>query len=112
MQPVFDAWLPMAIASGQIQLPMRELERWNAPVWQGRRWSWVDPVKDMRASAQAVALGINSRTRIASEQGHDFDDIVEELAREKQKAEELGLDLDIETRPSGGVKKDGFVAFG
>ena len=61
----------------------------------------------MKASTEAVALGINSRTRIASEQGHDFDDIIEELAREKEKAQELGLDLEAKKPQTQGVKSNG-----
>lgn len=93
-QPVFDAWLPWAITSGQLRLPMRDVERWRAVMWQGRRWSWIDPKNDAQASETAVALGINSRTRIAAEHGADIDDIFEDLARERKRAALLKINID------------------
>jgi lambda family phage portal protein len=87
VQPVFDAWLPHAIASGQLKLPLRDLDRWNAPVWQARRWSWIDPDKDISASEKEVALGVNSRTRIAGNLGLDIEDVYDELANETAEAD-------------------------
>jgi lambda family phage portal protein len=93
VQPVFEAWLPHAIASGRLALPMREIERWNAPVWQARRWSWIDPEKDISASEREVALGVNSRTRIAANLGLDLEDVFEELQDEDAEARRLGIDV-------------------
>ncbi len=94
-QPVFDAWLPMAIAAGQVNLPMADLARYRqAATWQPRRWTWIDPRADMEAAKSAVALGINSRSRIAGDQGADLDDVFDELAREQQAAERLGIEID------------------
>jgi lambda family phage portal protein len=93
VQPVYDAWLPAAISSGRLALPLREIERWNAPLWQGRRWSWIDPDKDISANEKAVRLGVTSRTRIAGEQGLDLEDTFAELASEKNSAAALGIDV-------------------
>jgi lambda family phage portal protein len=97
IQPVFDRWLPLAIAAGEIKLPLADIERWNRAVWQGRRWSWVDPLKDMAANEKAVAMAITSRTRIAAEQGADIDDVFTDLARENARAAALGLDINTVT---------------
>lgn len=93
VQPVFDAWLPAAISSGKLALPLRELDRWNAPVWQARRWSWIDPDKDISANEKAVRLGVSSRTRIAGEQGLDLEDTFAEIADEQNQAAALGIDV-------------------
>ncbi|MCU0589868.1 MAG: phage portal protein [Desulfobacterales bacterium] len=93
VQPIFEAWLPHAIASGKLALPMRDLERWNAPVWQSKRWSWIDPSKDIDAREREVRLGVNSRTRIAGDLGLDIDDVYTELHAEKEAAERLEIDV-------------------
>ncbi|MBW2024379.1 MAG: phage portal protein [Deltaproteobacteria bacterium] len=109
INPIFEEWLRMVLLKKVLNLPAEAYERWNSPIWQPRRWSWIDPLKDVKASETAIAMGINSRTRIASEQGHDFDDIIEELAREKEKAQELGLDLEAKKPQTQGVKSNGFL---
>ena len=116
-QPVFDAWLPMAIASGQLDLPMAEIGRWRNVIWQGRRWSWIDPKADAAASEKAVAIGVNSRTRIAAEQGADIDDIFEDLAREKVLADALQINItqqseDIEDEETNITGSDAAQGFG
>jgi len=88
---IFAEWLPQAIATGEIRLPLRDLERWQRVIWHGRRWSWIDPQKDMTANEKAVALGINSRSRIAYEYGNDIEDVFDELAAEKEKMSNMGL---------------------
>lgn len=92
-QPVFDAWLPMAIASGKLDFNMNDIGRLSNVIWQGRRWSWIDPKNDSAANEKAITTGTNSRTRIAASQGVDIDDIFEDLARERGLADELQIDV-------------------
>lgn len=106
VQPVFEAWLPAAISAGRLALPLRDLERWNAPLWQARRWSWIDPDKDISASEKAVRLGVTSRTRIAGEQGLDLEDTFAELAAEQAEAEKLGIDVSGSTAAAKGSMKN------
>lgn len=98
LDPVFRAWLPSAISAGAVALPLRDLDRWTAPVWYGRRWSWIDPEKDIAAARAAVQLGITSRFRVASEAGVDIEDTFAELAEEERMASELGIDVSGDTR--------------
>lgn len=84
MQPVFLAWLPWAISSGQLALPMRDLDRWAAATWRPRRWGWVDPRNDMQSNKDALEMRITSRRRIAAQQGNDYDEVQAELENENQ----------------------------
>lgn len=99
VQPVFEAWLPLAIATGQVNLPLADVARYTASAtWYPRRWSWIDPRADMDAAQKAVALGINSRARIAGDQGADIDDVFDELAAEDQAAAALGITINPEAQ--------------
>jgi lambda family phage portal protein len=50
---VFNAWLEMALLGGKIKLdngsalPATKIDKFNKPYFQGRRWQWVDPKKDI-----------------------------------------------------------------
>ena len=105
-QPIFAAWLPMAIAKGQLALPMSKANTWLAGArWQPRRWAWIDPLKDTTSNEKAVGLGINSRSRIASEQGVDIEDVFADLALEAERASALGITIS-QPQPSKGPEKN------
>lgn len=103
VQPLFEDWLALALLRKDITfevsgkaLPADKFAKFaTAARFQGRRWSWVDPLKEMEASAAGVQLGVTSRTRIAAEQGDDFDDILDELAQETAALESAGLSTDV-----------------
>jgi capsid protein len=75
-------------------------------MWQARRWSWIDPDKDISSSEKAVRLGVTSRTRIAAEQGVDIEDTFAELADENSKAQRLGIDVSGSTAAANAKGKD------
>lgn len=90
---VFLAWLPWALAMGQIDLSVRERRRYERHRWNPRGWPWVDPLKDMAAAEKAIGLGLDSRTRLAAEAGRDFEEIMEEQKREQEVAKKKGVEL-------------------
>lgn len=93
-QPVFNAWLPAAIMKGQeLKLPLSKLDKFNAPKWHGRRWSWVDPLKEVQATLLEIKAGLTTHSKVLAERGLDREEVWTELADEKQQAEALGLDL-------------------
>lgn len=94
---VFESWLKFALLNEMVQLPsgsslpLSRYDIFNKPVWQGRRWQWVDPLKDVQANVEAINAGLKSRRRVLAEQGLDLDETWTELAAESEKAESLGL---------------------
>jgi lambda family phage portal protein len=99
-QPIYDAWLPLALLSGAITLPFTKLEKFAKPIWRGRGWAWVDPAKEIDAYTRAVALGVMSRTQIAALEGKDIEDVFRELVSEKSLAQKMGLII-IDPIPAG-----------
>lgn len=92
---VFAEWLTMAILTGRLNLPLSKFAKFNAPKWTGRRWSWVDPVKDVEAARTARAAGFKSATQIIAEAGGEIEDIYREIAAENALAQSLGIRLDF-----------------
>jgi lambda family phage portal protein len=96
--PLYRQWLASALPMGSItfdsgsRLPAERLEKFaDAGLFVGRRWPWVDPLKDAQASKELISAGLSSRTEIAASQGRDFADIVDELAAEREMLEAAGL---------------------
>lgn len=99
LEPVFKQWLPAALAFGQVKLDngsslsVAKIDKFAAHAWQGRRWQWVDPKKDMEANILAVENGFKSRQAICAELGVDFEDVLVQLKAEQDLAEMLGVKL-------------------
>jgi capsid protein len=70
-------------------LPYAKFDKFNSPVFFGRRWDWVDPRSEAMADAAAVALGTKSRAQLIRERGRDPDEVWAELKTE----EDLGFSV-------------------
>jgi hypothetical protein len=105
---VFEDFLTMAITTGQVALPMAKFDKFNKPTWRGRRWSWVDPQKEVAAYAAAVKEGFTSRTAVIEQMNGEesFEDIVAELKVEKAMMEDAGVYPD-DLSPMASQEPDG-----
>lgn len=91
---IFDAWLPLALLTGELVLPTgRDPRDVNEPKWTPRGWSWVDPLKDVKAAQEAVNNGLGSRTQYLAEQGLEFEGVLDELAAEEALADKKGVTI-------------------
>jgi lambda family phage portal protein len=82
--PVFLMWLQSFLSlSVSGSLPPSKLEKFAEHEFRGRRWMWVDPMKDINAAEKAVKNGWKTNTQIAADYGTDYGDNIEELKREQ-----------------------------
>lgn len=94
---MFDRWLEVALLNGKLllpngnPLPAASIERYRAHSFTGRRWTWVDPLKDLQANKEAIALGLRSRSSIIRELGNDPDEVWREIQEEREVLESLGI---------------------
>jgi len=92
--------LKMGLAMGAIvmengsALPATKIDKFSAHTWQGRRWPWVDPLKDINAVIAAIKANVDSPQRIAAQQGRDIEDILDDIAEFRAMATERGIPLD------------------
>ena len=100
IQPVFNEWLTLQYDLGTITIPSRNnlplplnrgIDYYTPAVFQGRRWKWVDPAKEMTGFEKGIGLKITTRSQIIREQGGDPDAVFAELAEEEEKLKALGL---------------------
>jgi capsid protein len=83
--------IPIAILSGQLDLPLADLAYLGECEFNGRRWPWVDPLRDINAAKAEVELGINSRQNIARERGKNFAAITAENKDDTEAMKKSGL---------------------
>jgi len=93
-EKIFERWLKMALLTGAVKLPFIKFDKFNAPQFFGRRWQWVDPLKDVEANKQALACGFTTLSDILAESGRDLLETLETLKREKDLIKEYGLTLE------------------
>lgn len=105
LRPVYTDWLAIQLLRG-IPIPRRgggsrpanvaALEKYKRVRWQGRRWQWVDPLKEVQSVKEQLALGIISPQAVMREAGRDPEEVWRELAE----AEAQGW-----TPPASGTSK-------
>ncbi len=95
-QPVWEMLLEEAYLKGELDAAEfyekgRPKSAWLRARWIAPGWSWVDPLKEVKASREAIAGNISSLADEVAGQGKDWEEILEQRAREEQKRKELGL---------------------
>jgi lambda family phage portal protein len=97
LRPLLNDWLQTALLKGKVTtfngsaLPAGKLDKFTSHIWQGRRWQWVDPKKDIEASVQAIQAGLATPQSIAAQMGMDLEDIIDGIAQANQMAVDAGL---------------------
>lgn len=94
--PVWLRFMTAAVSSGVDGFPTEQqfvssFDDWMSVRWQPPGWEWVDPVKEQKAAADAVASNLSTMAEELGKRGKDWREVMEQRAIEKQYALELGL---------------------
>lgn len=94
-QPIWELVLEEAYLKGLFDVPdfYENKAEYCRCTWVGGAWGWVDPVKEVEASKLAIDYGLSTMAEEAAGQGRDWEEVLEQRAREQEKAKELKLDL-------------------
>jgi lambda family phage portal protein len=95
-QDLFERWLYLNIGTDALQVPIAALKQVEAPMWRGRGWDWVDPLKDGKADIELNKAGLKTKTEIYAERGLDYVEQMEAYAFERATEEELDLAFGVE----------------
>jgi lambda family phage portal protein len=99
MRPVFSDWIEAALLKGAIafgsgtSLPANKREKFTEHTWQGRRWQWVDPLKDLNSSILAIENGLASPQSIAASMGVDVFDVLDQIKQFQDMVKSKGVTL-------------------
>lgn len=88
---VYQEFLPMAILTGGLSLPMSKLEKFQSIEWKPRGWQAVNPVDEANANAANLSAALTSPQRIAAAKGVDIEDIYDEIAEAQKMASQRGI---------------------
>lgn len=91
--PVYELWLEEAVARGEVEAPgyYENQAAYAACRWIGAGRGWVDPMKEAEASGERVRNNVSTLEREAAEQGLDWEEVLDQRAREETHAKKLGL---------------------
>ncbi|NLA68090.1 MAG: phage portal protein [Gammaproteobacteria bacterium] len=94
VQPVWERFVQMAIASGTVRVPAHINPATVAQAsFRGPKMPWIDPQREARGIKELFDAGVESRTAVIAERGGRVQDKFEEIARERRLAEELRIPL-------------------
>ena len=97
IDPVFQAWLPIALLSGRITiegggtLRADRLQKYRAVSWQPRRWQWIDPRADVAAAIEMKNNLMGSFGQFIRDQGRDPDTVWREVAQDIEQMRKAGI---------------------
>ena len=97
VRPVFEGWLESAMEINSFGIPLRQYDRFsNAAEFRGKGWSWIDPLKEMNASVVGLKSGILSIQDVASQYGKDAEELMSQIQRDKNLADQFGIKYALE----------------
>lgn len=67
---------------------------WVACLWTGPGFPQIDPEKEAKASKMLLEMKIESREEVIAQRGRDIEDVFDEIANEREMAEERDFLLD------------------
>jgi capsid protein len=97
IEPVFRRWMLQAMTANRMPLPITKYNKFadNAQ-FRARGFAWVDPQREIQANVIGLQNGILSMQDIANVYGRDVEETFEQIALEKQLAEQYGVQMAFE----------------
>jgi len=81
-EDIYSRWLSIALLKGAIKgLSASDKTHLCQPYFQGRRWQWVDPLKDEQAAGEAKKNFNGDPIQMLNDKGLDLDETVESWTR-------------------------------
>ena len=100
IRPVFERWLKtLMLQDNNLFLDYTE-DRYNkfadASVWIPRAFHYVDPQREIQANINALQNGLITMQDVQNSYGRDLEEVFDQIDREKQLAEEKGIQTAFE----------------
>lgn len=96
-QGIFEAWLEEEIDTGRIKIPggissfLQYRTSLTRAHWRGPPKPQADDTKASAAHATWLRMGVITQEQICNDLGLDFEDVMEQLSRERKMREAMGL---------------------
>ena len=95
-RPVWIRFIDLAVLSGALSAPGYATRRaeYLKVDWRTDRWDYIHPLQDVQAEQLMVKSGFKSRQAVIAERGDNAEDVDQQNAEDKERAEKLGLSYD------------------
>lgn len=99
MEDIYEDWLNQSLLNNAItfpngnRIPPSKIDKFLSYKFHGRKWTWVDPLKDISAKVVEMNNGLTTKTRVLAEMGVEYEDILMELKREQELEQIYGVKL-------------------
>ena len=92
-QPVYELWLEEAVDAILVDAPdfLTHRRAYSRARWIGPGRGWIDPAKEAQAAQTRMDIGVSTLEDECAEQGRDWEEVLEQRARERERMKELGL---------------------
>lgn len=92
-RPVYELFLEECVNKGLIEAPdfYKNKASWSRCKWIGAGRGWIDPVKEAQASQLRMEIGLSTLEDECASQGLDWEEVLEQRAREQIVLKNLGL---------------------
>ncbi|WP_342361396.1 phage portal protein [Terrarubrum flagellatum] len=96
-QGVYETWLEDEIGIGNLPFPggyeafLANRQAACRATWSGPPKPQADDLKTAKANQTNLEIGVTTLESVCSENGEDWEDVMEQRARERERAKELGL---------------------
>jgi lambda family phage portal protein len=96
-EPAFEHFLRWCLLTKGIQSEGVIVE------WVPPAWTMIDPTKEVAASKEMIRAGLTSWSKAVREQGHDPEQLMQEIADDNRRLDELKISLDSDPRKLTGA---------
>lgn len=97
VRPIYESWLSAAMEMRSFGIPVVQYDKFAmASEFQGKAWSWIDPLKEMNAAVVGMKNGVLSISDVANQYGKDTEDLMAQIQRDKALAEQFGISYALE----------------
>lgn len=97
VRPVYERWLAAAMDINSFGIPFAAYNKFvDASHFNGRAWSWVDPMKEMNAAVAGMKNGVLSLSDVAAQYGKDTEELLSQIQKDKAMMEQFGVAYALE----------------
>jgi lambda family phage portal protein len=109
--PIWELFVQSCVLSGEVKIRdfWTNPEKYYAVDWIAPGWTWIDPLKDVKASQEELKSGLNTLKQICAEQGKDWREVLRQRAKEQDFAKTLGLELAFGSKIQAQEGSDGIA---
>lgn len=103
-RPIWRRFVESAVLHGSPGFPsanelIADYDEWTSHEWQAPGWEWVDPVKEQKASAEAIATNLSTLTEELGKRGKDTREVLEQKRADLELIDEVLGDLMPDPQP-------------